>query len=141
MRSNGMWIAAALLLGIGAGYVAGSQSVAPDEPSETVLEGDVETGPDQPAPELLPATRPEPRPGVPGGSDTPLSSGDGVIRGSVKDKAGNPAHTFIFKPDSNCGGSGVCLVQTGDMLHGMMQRKYACAVLQGCAKCYALESL
>ena len=47
-----------------------------------------------------------------------------------KDKAGNPAHTFIFKPDSNCGGSGVCLVQTGDMLHGMMQRKYACAVLQ-----------
>ena len=47
-----------------------------------------------------------------------------------KDKAGKPAHTFIFKPDSTFGGNGVCLVQSGDVLHALMQRKYSCAVLQ-----------
>ncbi len=47
-----------------------------------------------------------------------------------KDKAGKPIHTFIFKPDSTFGGNGVCLVQSGDVLHSLMQRKYSCAVLQ-----------
>ena len=47
-----------------------------------------------------------------------------------KDKTGKPVHTFIFKPDSTFGGNGVCLVQSGDALHSLMQRKYSCAVLQ-----------
>lgn len=47
-----------------------------------------------------------------------------------KDKAGRPAHTFIFKPDTTFGGNGVCLVQSGEVLHALMQRKYSCAVLQ-----------
>ena len=47
-----------------------------------------------------------------------------------KDKTGKPVHTFIFKPDSTFGGNGVCLVQSGEVLHSLMQRKYSCAVLQ-----------
>lgn len=47
-----------------------------------------------------------------------------------KDKTGKPIHTFIFKPDSTFGGNGVCLVQAGDVLHSLMQRKYSTAVLQ-----------
>jgi hypothetical protein len=47
-----------------------------------------------------------------------------------RDRAGRPAHTFIFKPDSAFGGNGVYLAQSADALHAQAQRRHSQAVLQ-----------
>ncbi len=95
MRSQGLWIVAALLLGIGAGYVAGSQASASGGGPETSLESDPATTDDQPAPELLPATRPETAAGQPGRAAERALRGDGVIQGTVNDKEGRPVAGIV----------------------------------------------